>query len=47
VKARSSFAWSNRANIAPPGAIVNLAAGLMRYAHMDGDSGTLAEFKKF
>jgi hypothetical protein len=36
-----------RAEIAPPGAIVNLAAGLMRYAPMDGDSGTLVEFKTF
>ena len=34
-------------NFAAKGAIVNLAAGLMRYAHMDGDSGTLAEFKIF
>jgi hypothetical protein len=34
-------------NFAAKGAIVNLAAGLMRYAHMDGDSGTLAEFKTF
>jgi hypothetical protein len=28
-------------NFAAKGAIVNLAAGLMRYAQMDGDSGTL------